>query len=545
MFEFSNDNQAVNTTGVGMSAALSTDGGKTWKQREIADGTDGINKGFSDPWAAWDSFGNLFISYIGGNVSANAITAELAVSTDGGQSFKTVNSRPCFDHPEIAVGAGMVWQTVAVNSSNGGIAIENVGAAVTGLGQVGKFKTFSVPGSTNENFGDIAITPAGAVVCTFQSSLVSTGAGPDKILVSSDPNGLTGTFSTAISAASINVGNARAIPAQPQRKINAVLTMAADQSSGPHKGRVYISFTDASDTITNDTNVFVIHSDDAGKTWSSPVKVNDDTTTNSQFFSHIAVDESTGIVGVAWYDCRNDPGSGPGDTDKKANTDTEVFATISTDGGQTFEQNQQVATGPSNAIAAGDNSGNDYGDYIGVGYARGELVPGWADNNKLITTNPGLPDFDIVISVIITPGGPTPPPGGGGSGLADDRFEFNDTSDKATQFGVLSGSQQFDNLTINHHANGLPDYDWYQWSAGKTGVLNIVVNYTPATTGDLNIRVFTLGANNTLIQIASSRNLGVTQQAVHVIIGEGMPIFLWVYGFSHADASYQLLDSIV
>jgi hypothetical protein len=110
---------------------------------------------------------------------------------------------------------------------------------------------------------------------------------------------------------------------------------------------------------------------------------------------------------------------------------------------------------------------------------------------------------------------------------------------------VLSGSQQFDNLTINHHANGLPDYDWYQWSAGKTGVLNIVVNYTPATTGDLNIRVFTLGANNTLIQIASSRNLGVTQQAVHVIIGEGMPIFLWVYGFSHADASYQLLDSIV
>jgi hypothetical protein len=258
------------------------------------------------------------------------------------------------------------------------------------------------------------------------------------------------------------------------------------------------------------------------------------------------VDQISGNLGVGWYDCRNDPGSGPGDTDGKANTDTEFFATISTDGGQTFEANVQVATGPSNAIKDNDNGSNDYGDYSGIDYVKGLLVPCWTDNNKLVTGNPDVPHFDIVISVIVTPGGTLPPPpGGGGSGLADDRFEPNDTSDKATQFGVLSGSQQFDNLTINHHANGLPDYDWYQWSAGKTGVLNIVVNYTPATTGDLNIRVFTLGTNNTMIQIASSRNLGVTQQVVHVIIGEGMPIFLWVYGFNHADASYQLLDSIV
>jgi len=554
MFEFSNDNEAVNTTGVGMSAAVSTDGGKTWKQREIATGNDVINKGFSDPWAAWDSFGNLFISYIGGNISANAITAELAVSTDGGQSFKTVNSRPCFDHPEVAVGAGMVWQTVAVNSSGGNIAIENVGAAVTGLGKVGPFKTFTVPGSTGENFGDIAITPAGAVVCTFQSSAVATGPGPDKILVSSDPTGLSGTFSAAITAASINVGNARTIPAQPVRNITADLTMAADQSSGAHKGRVYISYTDAANTTTNDTNIFVIHSDDAGKTWSSPVRVNDDTTTNSQFFSHIAVDETTGNVGIAWYDCRNDPGSGPGDRDGKPNDDTEVFATISTDGGQTFEKNVQVATGPSSAIAASDNSGNDYGDYTGIAYSHGLLVPGWADNNKLITANTNLPDFDIVISVIVTPGGPTPPPpGGGGGGLADDRFDPNETSDTGTQLGVLTGPQEFDNLVINHHpSNGLPAYDWFVWTAGKTGVYNAVINYTPVADaadnnmiGDLNIRLFTLGVNNTLIQIASSRNQGVTQQAVHVIIGEGMPVLLWVYGFQHADATYQLLDSIV
>src|SRR5262249_36462709 len=318
----------------------------------------------------------------------------------------------------------------------------------------------------------------------------------------------------------------------------------ADQSPGAHRGRVYIAYTDAANATTDDTNIFVIHSDDAGKTWSSPVRVNDDKTSNSQFFGRIAVDESSGLVGAAWYDCRNDPGSGSGDTDGKANTDVETFATISLDGGQTFETNVQVASGPSNAIKAQDNSGNDFGDYIGIAYNQGELVPAWADNNKAISANPDLPNFDVVISVIITPGFSGPPPAGG-SGLPDDRFEFNETSNKPSFLGAVSAPAEFDNLTINHHpSNGLPDYDWYAFTAGRTGTFNVNITYNSPSGGDLHLRVFTIGANNTLVQIASSRNRATNTQAIAVSVFGGEPLLVWIYGFKHADATYILRDSI-
>jgi len=48
---------------------------------------------------------------------------------------------------------------------------------------------------------------------------------------------------------------------------------------------------------------------DSGGTWTAPVRVNDDTTALASFFA-IAVDESTGVVAVSWYDCRGDNGSG-------------------------------------------------------------------------------------------------------------------------------------------------------------------------------------------------------------------------------------------
>jgi hypothetical protein len=537
MFAFANENDIQ----TGMMGSYSTDGGKTWTARVVGNGSDGIPSAFSDPWTAWDTFGNLFISYIS---NPNNTQSEIAVSTDGGKTFKGISEIPCFDHPEIAVGAGMIWQTVAVNTTNG-IDILCLGAAVTGLGQIGTFKQFTVPGSDSENFGDIAITPSGAVVVAFQSSLVSTGAGPDKILVSTDPTGLTGTFSNPVTAANINVGNSRSIPAQSTRKINAVITMDADQSPGANKGRVYISYTDAANTTTNDTNVFVIHSDDSGKTWSAPVRVNDDKTTNSQFFSHVAVDQTSGNVGVAWYDCRNDPN----------NTEVETFAAISQDGGQTFSANVQVATGPSDAATAdgNHNNGNDFGDYLGLGYNSGELVPAWCDNNKLVQGNPDLPNFDIVISVIQTPGfvPPPTPPGGGGGGLGDDRFDPNETSDKGTQLGVLTGGQELDNLVINHHpGNGLPAYDWFELTAGQSGRFAVKIIYTPVADtadgniiGDLNMRLFTL-SGNTLIQIGVSKNKGVTTQAIAAAVTAGEPLLVWIYGFKHADATYTLQDSI-
>ena len=51
------------------------------------------------------------------------------------------------------------------------------------------------------------------------------------------------------------------------------------------------------------------------------VKVNDDTTANSQFFPDIAVDSTSGNIAVSWYDCRL----------SASNTETQFFSTVSTE----------------------------------------------------------------------------------------------------------------------------------------------------------------------------------------------------------------------
>jgi hypothetical protein len=533
VFAFSNDEATFFSGSIGMMAAYSTDGGLTWKPRVLGSGSDGLPTAFSDPWTTWDNFGNLFISYLHSpNLNANPIQVDLvvALSTDGGVTFHTVFQRTnIFDHPEITTGVGTVWVTYADNTSTSPIAVD--GAPVTGLGQVGAFKHFVVPNSTTENFGDVAVSPQGEVVVTFQSSL-SNNTGLDTAFVSTNAKGLNGSFGNPVAVATV-LGAFRSIPAQAVRNVGATLSLAYDRSGGPHTGRLYLGYTSAVDTTTDNTNEFVVYSDNNGKTWSKRVKINDDTGTNSQFFLHIAVDQTSGFVGAAWYDCRN----------SSSNTTVETFASFSNDGGQTWAPNVQVAAGPTDGVAVNSNGDpNQLGDYMGIAFYKNVMHPCWADNSTQLRGNPDRPNLDVATATVTVPG-----PSGGGGGpvqLPDDRFELNDTSNTATQFGVLTGSQTFANLTINHHpSSGLPDYDWYQWTAGTSGTFTVHIDYQSTTGGDLNMRVYEL-VNGMLVQLGKSTSLGVTSQQVSVPVTAGEPLLVYIYGFDHADATYTLKDSL-
>jgi hypothetical protein len=337
---------------------------------------------------AWDTFGNLFFTYID-SAAANVI---VALSTNGGASFTAIATIPVTDQPHPAVGAGMMW--VVFNNGN----LQAAGAPVTGLGAVGAFTVQTVPASAAGNFGGIAISPTGAVVVSFQNS--GSGVGPDNIRVSVDPDGLgPAGFSTPTVASATNVGGFRFIPAQPVRSVDAEAKLAFDKSNGPHRGRLYLVYTDAPTTASNDLNIFMRYSDNSGVTWTAPVRVNRDTGANSQFFSFDAVDPTTGNLVVTWYDCRNSP----------TNTQAETFAAVSLDSGQTFLPNVQVARGLSSANAAGNNGGNDYGDYMGVDFFGGSFYPVWIDNSNTLRGNADRPNFDVAVARVqlVTP---VPPP---------------------------------------------------------------------------------------------------------------------------------------
>jgi hypothetical protein len=549
IFISSNENNLAN----GDMAAYSTDGGMTWTSYVIGTGRlgDGLPLSLGDPWAAWDEFGNLFYSYLS-ETSPGSSQFFLAVllSTDGGKSFRTIsNSIAINDHPEIAAANGLVAATFnSPSPTSGGGHIGVALASVTGLGQVGPFFVQAVPNSDGKNFGDIAIGPAGQLVVTFQTG--PSGRGPDTGQISFDPNVLgSASFGKPTVATSLNVGSFRPITPQPVRTVSANLELDYDRSSGPHRGRLYLGYANATNTTTSNLNIFVRFSDDNGKTWSQPVQVNDDSGTAVHFFPAIAVDQTTGNLAVAWYDTRNDPGTGPGDRDHKPNTDVEVFASVSTDGGLTFLPNVQVASGPSNAILNNDTFTNDFGDYLGLGYSHGIIYPAWADNSTTLAGNPNRPNFDIATAKVTGPGAASTgggPTGGGPTGgtfvpRPPDRFDPNETSDQAFSFGVLSaGTQTITNLLISRLPNGFVDNNWWRWQARQNGTFTVQINYQSFNGGDLNLRLFTLDSQNHLIQLGASRATGVTSQKVSVAVTAGEPLFAWVYGFNHSEATYQM-----
>jgi hypothetical protein len=511
-----NDNAIV----PGAMFSYSTDGGKTWKSRVLGDGTDGIPKDVTDPFLVWDTFGNLYLSYIDDTLK-NAI---IVISTDGGKTFKKLTSFTCQDQPKMAFGDGFLWITY----NNGDM--EAAGAKVTGQGQVGNFgSVLKIPNSTGQNFGGLAVGPKGEVIATFQTA--SSGGGPDKIMSSLNTGGTAGSFSTPKVVTNVNVGGFRHIPPQPVRSVDSESKVAYDLSNGPHRGRLYMTYTDSSSSADNngDLQIYERFSDDDGKTWSARIKVNDDNNSLSHFLPALAVDPTTGVLAVEWYDCRNDPN----------NKNVEDFATASFDGGQTFTGNVQVAGAPSNAIKAGDNNSNDFGDYSAVAFFGGVIHPCWVDNSTSLAGNPDAPNFDIATAAVTVPGTTN-----GGTGLAQDAFEPNDTSNTAHSLGNLVAPQKFTGLTIATHANGLPDYDWYSWTAGAAGTYTSAINYTTTDGGDLHIRLYTLDANGDLIQIASSRLTGVTTQTVSVPVVRGELLFLWVYGFDNSQGTYSLSASI-
>jgi len=134
----------------------------------------------------------------------------------------------------------------------------------------------------------------------------------------------------------------------PSLLIFAYGAMACDLFNGPHRGRLYMVYTDATGTLS-ETDIFFIHSDDDGVTWSDRRQLNDDpdSLTVDQFHPWISVDEQ-GRVWVLFYDRRNDPVN---------NLLMDTYFTVSTDGGSTWRANERISTASSDPGGGSLNAG--------------------------------------------------------------------------------------------------------------------------------------------------------------------------------------------
>ena len=110
--------------------------------------------------------------------------------------------------------------------------------------------------------------------------------------------------------------------------------MAADNTLGsfsPYEGRIYAAFVGYLNVTvqgiknpTTNTDIYLIYSDDGGRSWSNPVQVDDDdgatdgysganngsnigqVNGRSQYMPEVSVDPTTGTLVLSWRDARND-----------------------------------------------------------------------------------------------------------------------------------------------------------------------------------------------------------------------------------------------
>jgi len=127
----------------------------------------------------------------------------------------------------------------------------------------------------------------------------------------------------------------------------------------PRSNKLYVTWSDYTD---GDIDVFAASSNDGGKTWSRPVRVNNDALHNGQdqFFQWLAVDPVDGSVNILFCDRRADPD----------NRKYIMVLARSTDGARTF-QNYAWSTKPS------DPTDVFMGDYTGIAALGGRVYGVW------------------------------------------------------------------------------------------------------------------------------------------------------------------------
>lgn len=92
-------------------------------------------------------------------------------------------------------------------------------------------------------------------------------------------------------------------PVKNKTNFNSIPAIACDNTRGQFKDRIYICWSDEKNGINN-KDVFIIYSDDKGKTWTEPILVTYRPNHKDQFMPSLMVDE-TGVIYLLYYDTQN------------------------------------------------------------------------------------------------------------------------------------------------------------------------------------------------------------------------------------------------
>ena len=367
-----NPQQVVGVFQDNAHAAYSSDAGRTWK---VAEGVDPKNYRISgDVSVAFDNQGHAFICYIAFdklgtfNYWARGATRNgifVRRSLDGGKTWEAEHipvaeqastpGIPFEDKPYIV--ADNSKSRYAGNLYIGWTRWRLADSQMVISRSTDDGKTWSAPleidahpGLPRDDNGaaegfDGVVGPDGKLYAIWSQ-------GDDIMLTTSHDGGKTFSHARAV------IHTAPIMFAiDTLERANGFPQIAID----PKGKRLYVTW---SDYRNGDIDVFLAASDDQGKHWSAPVRVNDDPVHNGaeQFFQWLAVDPVDASVNVIFYDRRKDP----------QNREQIVVLARSTDGGRTFRNYAWTE----NPFEAG---GVFFGDYSGLAAYGGRVYGIWTE----------------------------------------------------------------------------------------------------------------------------------------------------------------------
>ncbi len=150
-------------------------------------------------------------------------------------------------------------------------------------------------------------------------------------------------------------------------RCNGMPITLCDLSGGANTGTIYINYADQKNGIT-DTDIWLVKSEDGGKTWSEPLKVNNDESKQHQFLPWMAIDQSDGNLYAVFYDRRN-----------YITLETDIFLAWSEDGANTFK-NRKI-----NQVPFTPNPKLFFGDYNNISAHEGIIAPIWTEVHSFQT----------------------------------------------------------------------------------------------------------------------------------------------------------------
>lgn len=319
--------------------SVSKDGGKTWSKNVFAS-TQGTGGAFAgDPAVAIDDAGNLFAGcqdYASGGLGTNYVL--LAHSKDDGATwtaFKRVNQS--LDKPWLgAVGDGTVL--------------------LSWLGNPGGVKRSTDFGATWGTPISLGFINHGTTMSTSLKGLVHMAYNTGETTVTyrrSLDNGVTFEPARNLSPQ----GQPCRSPCSPR---SHPIVGSDTDPTGQVVAVTWASRQNHADA-EGDDDVWVIVSKDAGKTFTAPIRANDNMNPSRQFQSWVAVD-AYGAVHAVWTDMRN---NGANDTYYARMTDT----------AKGFEANVRVNDGSGRAAGF-------LGDYKGIDVVGRDVVVIWTDTRS-------------------------------------------------------------------------------------------------------------------------------------------------------------------